>query len=277
MTLSEEKFAMAIRVELGTDLSDTITAQPGENLIAFGGDGDDSLTGAELADFLSGEDGDDNLVGNEGDDILDGGNGADTFNTGAGNDLILAGPGDDTVGGMAGSDVVFGGDGNDLVAWNDPIGDRVFGDDGNDVLRGGDIAADTISGGAGDDLIRAVANQQLETHAPDILFGNEGNDSILGGNAADTIDGGEGDDILAGFGGADRFIFRADQPGNDTINDFDTTQDVAVLLGFGTNFDPLANLSQEASGTVLDLGDAGEVVFFGHLVNEFGAEDFFVA
>jgi hypothetical protein len=49
---------------------------------------------------------------------------------------------------------------------------------------------------------------------------------------------------------------------------------VVALVGFGDHFDPLANLSQEASGTVLDLGAAGQVLFFGRLVNEFAAEDF---
>jgi len=265
---------MAVRVEVGTDLPDEIAAAPGDLLIAFGRGGDDTLTGAELADNLFGEDGDDNLIGNQGDDILDGGAGDDTVNTGTGNDLVFGGSGNDNIGGMAGSDIIIAGDGDDNVAWNDPTGDRVSGDEGNDTLRGGDVAADTISGGEGDDLIRAVANQELETHAPDVLFGDGGDDTVIGGNADDIIEGGEGDDTLTGFGGADRFVFRADTPGNDTINDFDTTQDTVELVGFATGFDPLANLSQEASGTVLDLGDAGEVLFVGRLVNEFAADDF---
>ena len=247
---------------------------PGEVLIAFGGDGDDTLTGGDLADQLFGEGGDDSISGGAGDDLLDGGPGDDDINTGLGDDVIRAGAGDDTVGGMAGRDTVFAALGDDLVAWNDPTGDLVLGLEGNDTLRGGDVAADTILGGNDDDLIRAVANQELAVHAPDVLFGEGGNDAIAGGNADDTIEGGEGDDTLAGFGGDDRFVFRADAPGHDTVNDFGTGADVVVLVGFGEDFDPLANLSATPSGTMLDLGEAGRVEFFGRLVNEFSAADF---
>jgi serralysin len=262
------------RMEFGTDAPDTIIANPGETLFAFGFGANDTLTGAELPDLLSGGEDNDSITGNAGDDLLNGLSGDDTFDTGEGNDLIFGGSGNDTVGGMAGSDVVFGDNGDDLVAWNDPAGDRVFGNRGNDTLRGGDVAADSIFGGGDNDLIAAVADQGLATHAPDIMFGGIGNDTILGGNADDTIRGGEGDDGLAGFGGADRFVFLADQPGSDAVSDFDTTQDVAVLVGFGEGFDPLANLSQGTLGAVLDLGDAADVLFLGRLVAEIGAEDF---
>ena len=139
------------------------------------------------------------------------------------------------------------------------------------------MAADTIFGGEGNDLIRAVANQSLETHAADLLFGDDGNDDIIGGNADDIIEGGAGDDILSGFGGADRFVFRFDQPGDDLIVDFDKTQDIVELHGFEDGFDPLANLSATPLGTALDLGDAGEVQFLGLLVNEFRSTNFFIA
>jgi hypothetical protein len=79
---------------------------------------------------------------------------------------------------------------------------------------------------------------------------------------------------MSGFGGADRFVLRAGQPGYDVITDFGDGADVAALVGFGAGFDPLAHLSQEADGTVLDLGADGQVLFFGRLVNEFAAEVF---
>jgi hypothetical protein len=49
---------------------------------------------------------------------------------------------------------------------------------------------------------------------------------------------------------------------------------VVQLIGFDAGFDPLANLSDTTSGAVLDLGDAGEVRFFGRLANEFSAGNF---
>ena len=85
-------------------------------------------------------------------------------------------------------------------------------------------------------------------HASDVLFGDAGNDTIIGGNAADTIEGGADDDIMAGVGGADHFVFRAGTPGDDTIVDFDTTADVVELVDFAADFDPLANLSASTSG-----------------------------
>jgi serralysin len=271
----ESNMSGSISVQVGTADADIITAKAGESLIAFGLAGNDTLTGAELTDFLFGATGDDVLVGNAGNDFIDAGEGADNINTGAGDDLILAGPGNDTVGGMAGHDTVFAGDGDDLVAWNDPTGDIVFGEGGNDILRGGDVAADTIFGGDGDDLIRAVANQGLLTaNAPDFLYGDAGNDAIVGGNGADFINGGTGNDVLAGSGGADQFAFLIYQSGKDTINDFEIAQDVVVLAGFPEDFNPLDQLTQGASGAELDLGGGNSVVFFGKLVNEFGAGDF---
>ncbi|MDE5455722.1 CHRD domain-containing protein [Bradyrhizobium sp. CSA112] len=244
--------------------------------VVVGTPGDDFLPGLGGNDIIRGLAGNDRLEGGDGDDIIRGGQGNDDINTGAGNDLVFGGQGNDTVGGMAGMDTVFGGAGDDFIAWNDPTGDTVFGDAGNDTLRGGDVAADTIFGGNGDDLIRAVANQQLADHAPDRLFGDRGNDTIFGGNAGDTIEGGAGDDTLAGFGGADQFIFRETERGNDTITDFDVTQDVAVLEGFGADFDPLDNLSASASGTTLDLGEGNQVLFLGLLPNELNAANFLV-
>lgn len=261
-------------VRVGTNGPDVFAAAAGETLFGVGRGGDDELTGAELADILFGGGEDDTLAGNEGADILDGGEGNDTINTGADDDFVRGGGGDDAIGGMAGSDVVFAGNGDDLVAWNDPTGDRVFGENGDDTLRGGDVAADTISGGEGDDLIRAVANQELPDHASDILFGDGGDDSILGGNADDRIEGGEGDDTMAGFDGADTFVFRAGTVGEDTINDFDVTEDTVELVGFGDDFDPLANLSVAPAGASLRLGDAGDVLFFGRLTQELTADNF---
>jgi len=263
-----------IQLELGTNGPDTFTANAGEILIAFGFDDSDTLTGAELGDFLFGGNDADTISGGAGNDFLDGGDGDDNINTGAGDDVILAGSGDDSVGGMAGRDTVLAGDGDDSVIWNDPTGDTVFGEGGDDFLRGGDVAADTILGGDGDDLIRAVANQGLADHAPDFLAGDAGNDAIIGGNADDTIEGGTGDDDMSGFGGADRFVFRAGQEGSDKINDFDSNEDLVVLEGFDAGFDPLANISQSNLGAVLDLGSGNEVLFFGLAANELGAEDF---
>ena len=90
--------------------------------------------------------------------------------------------------------------------------------------------------------------------ASDRLFGDAGDDTVIGGNAADTIEGGRGDDFLTGNDGADVFIFRDNRTGDDIITDFDPSEDVVQLVGFDAGFDPLAELSATARGAELDLG-----------------------
>jgi serralysin len=236
--------------------------------------GDDLLPGLGGDDVILGRAGNDTIQGGDGNDFMSGGPGDDNFNTGAGNDVVLGGTGDDRIGGMAGRDIVRAGDGNDTIAWNDPTGDVVFGGRGNDTILGGDVAADEIHGGAGDDLIRAFTTSPEAATASDKLFGGRGNDVVIGGNAADTIEGGRGNDFLTGNDGADVFVFRNDQSGNDTVTDFDPSEDVTQLVGFDASFDAVAALSAQTGGTELDLGGGNSVLFQGRTLAEFSANDF---
>ena len=65
----------------------------------------------------------------------------------------------------------------------------------------GNVAADEIH-------IRAFATSPESATASDRLFGDAGDDTMIGGNAADTIEGGRDDDFLTGNDGADVLIFR---------------------------------------------------------------------
>lgn len=140
--------------------------------------GNDSQTGSQKADTLSGLAGNDTLSGLAGNDTLEGGNGNDVLRGGAGADHLVGGSGIDIamysessvgvtvdlaagkgIGGNAQGDVLSGVEG-------------VYGSSGNDVLYGG-----------------ATANT---------LVGNAGND---------VIDGRGGQDSLGGGAGADRFVF----------------------------------------------------------------------
>ena len=246
----------------------------GGNDTLTGGKGDDMLDGSVGNDVVKGGIGNDTINGGDGNDFLSGGRGDDNFNTGAGDDVVLGGAGDDRIGGMAGRDVVMAGAGDDFIAWNDPTGDVVLGDGGNDTILGGNVAADEIHGGAGDDLIRAFATSPASATASDRLFGDAGDDTVIGGNAADTIEGGRGDDFMTGNAGADVFIFRDNRTGDDTITDFDPSEDVVQLVGFDTSFDPLAALSATSRGAELDLGQGDSVLFVGRTVAEFSANDF---
>lgn len=237
------------------------------NNVVNGTEDNDSLPGLGGDDIIFGLAGDDMLAGGDGNDILRGGDGNDNINTGAGDDLVFGDDGDDSIGGMAGRDTVFAGAGNDSVVWNDPTGDVVYGDAGNDMLRGGDTAADTIFGGEGDDVIRAVADPELANHAPDILFGDDGNDTIVGGNANDRIEGGAGNDTLTGSGGADLFAFVGREFGTDTITDFEDGTDRIQLSGEADS------VEDSADGAVVTFGN-GTILLAGVNAANVNADDF---
>ncbi|MES0872392.1 calcium-binding protein, partial [Pseudovibrio sp. SCP19] len=86
-----------MRALIGDDTDDTIHVSTQE--AAFGGKGDDTITGSDKNDILVGgegndtlkaEDGNDTLAGGKGDDLLEGGKGADTY-------LFSRGDGKDTI------------------------------------------------------------------------------------------------------------------------------------------------------------------------------------
>ena len=81
----------------------------------IGGDGNDSLSGNESANYLSGENGDDTLNGYGGNDILNGGAGNDTLSGGYGDDVLNGEEGNDTLEGGTGHDTLDGGTGNDQL------------------------------------------------------------------------------------------------------------------------------------------------------------------
>ncbi|BAC90414.1 calcium-binding protein [Gloeobacter violaceus] len=72
----------------------------------------------------------------------------------------------------------------------------------------GEEGNDLIIGGAGNDLIDGGPGN-------DRLYGGEGNDTIHGGDGDDLIDGGPGDDKLYGGAGNDKILGG---PGNDLLD-----------------------------------------------------------
>ncbi|GAB5451396.1 MAG: hypothetical protein Hals2KO_17240 [Halioglobus sp.] len=168
----------------------------------------DVLSGTAFADVISGLGGNDSIHGLQGDDIIRGG---------AGNDDITGGPGDDILRGEAGDDtfhVAGYGDGFDKIvaeegfdtllgsAGHDFIGlksmdylsglERIDGGSGFDVIggNGDDNILDfssiellnivAVTGGAGDDRINASGSGT-------IMFGQEGNDELIGGAGDDQF------------------------------------------------------------------------------------------
>jgi len=140
-------------------------------LILTGTDGDDLLSGSDLADTISGGAGNDSIAGHDGADVLNGGNGDDT---------IDGGNGDDEIRDEGGANVLHGGAGNDTI-WA--------------IAYNATPQSSTVDGGSGDDLIFA--------HPNDIVWGGTGADKITIfldryylGTVKAEVDGGDGKDDI---------------------------------------------------------------------------------
>lgn len=169
---------------------------------AFGGSGNDLLTGNELRNILRGNGGNDMLDGGAGKDLLAGGLGNDTYVLGTeatGVDLVM------DIGGAA--DCIFSDISRSLASYGTVeqlmlTGFAPISGAGNNLgnLLFGNNAANLLGGGYGNDR----------------LFGMGGNDLLVGGPGRDTLSGGLGNDIF-------RFASVSQSPRGsaDTINDFD--------------------------------------------------------
>ncbi len=173
----------AIQIGIGGD--DTIS----------GGDGNDLLIGGAGSDDLSGDAGDDTIMGDVGfADYTDGVLGTlETYRTEGAADLIAGG---------FGSDVILGGLGGDTIAGDEviPTGSNL---DGNDVILGDhgrvDYAFDDTVAPTESTILRIEG--VLETiDGGDMITGNAGADTIIGGSDADLI---RGDDETAASGAFD--------------------------------------------------------------------------
>jgi Ca2+-binding RTX toxin-like protein len=82
----------------------------------------------------------------------------------------------------------------------------------------------TLIGGAGNDTLalRWSGGQ---------LYGNAGNDVLIGGQQSDLLSGGTGDDYLSGGGGADQYAFSKGDGFNDIVDSFGVGADKLVFLG----------------------------------------------
>ncbi len=231
---------------------------PGENLLADGLAGNDTINGAGLADTING--GDD-------DDIIDGA---------AGNDLIDADDGNDTILGGAGADTIAGDDGVDFLNYfNDTVGVTVNlqtnaasggdaqgdvisdiewlqGGSGADNLTGttsanllrGHYGADTISGLDGDDTISGDLVTEDVLDGADLIDAGAGADEVYGRGGNDTVTGGTGNDTIDGGSGTDRVVFTGNRA-DYTITESAGTYTISHSLGSMTDgADSVSNVEE---------------------------------
>ncbi|QIK65874.1 calcium-binding protein [Nocardioides sp. HDW12B] len=312
----------------GSDDDDELLGDAGDDSI-LGNTGDDTAYGGADDDQVEGNEGDDTLNGGEGVDALVGG----TTGTGAadGDDTVYGGQANDFIAGdnarparkagllvglqledvtgdkAAGTDLLSGGDDDDRIYGQggaDTIGgdadqDDIEGGPGSDVVRGGD-GSDTIVGGSGTDTLTTGTARTTwagTSDTGDELYGDAGNDTILGDNGvaktrtlfdvptggSDPAAGPFGDDVVSGGTEGDRVYGQSgdDTLGGDAGNDVVDGNSGADTLRGGTEDDVLVGGSQQgATATVKgekiddrDRKPAGETAFRGDLVNGDAGDD----
>ena len=194
---------------------------------AYGGSGDDSIKGNSAQNFLYGGDGDDTLVGSAGRDTLAGRNDNDLIRSDgdgglyygdAGNDLMFSGLGGETMDGGLGYDVINHTAFNGNYEFNMASGETNFGGEsfvnfeqaimgnGNDEVTGnasdnvifGREGNDTLVGGAGrDSLYGGNDSDEIRSDGDGGFYdGGSGNDCMFSGLGGETMDGGSGIDII---------------------------------------------------------------------------------
>jgi Ca2+-binding RTX toxin-like protein len=214
--------------------SDNIFGDDGRDKIELEGLGEDG--GFDGADEAHGEKGKDNIrsTGDSGFRVIFGGDDDDTISaTGGHTGRIYGGTGDDVVDTCCDAQYdVWGGSGNDEIGGASECAlVRVFAGSGHDRVLSPD---EFTSGGPGNDIITFA-------DCGGVVFGNSGNDQIAGGeqpvelhdgsgndklvggfdDSEDDLFGDSGDDTLIGRDGADSFDCG---PGRDTITDFDAAE-----------------------------------------------------
>jgi Ca2+-binding RTX toxin-like protein len=186
-----------------------------------GTEGNDWLHGRESAnDTLEGLGGNDTVYGYAGEDLLDGGAGHDVLYPGSGNDTALGGDGNDDFHVGSASDVS-----NDAVDGGEGAYDRVIYN-----YTGYSAGVHFISSGAGP-ATRTQADplggvDTLTGIEALVVYGGDGNDTLVGDGGSNLLWGNGGDDWLTGGGGEDSFRWSIEYAnGVDRVTDFTANQD----------------------------------------------------
>ena len=230
----------------------TITALAGNDIVvmggftgkvqaAYGGSGNDTLTGFNAAERLYGDVGNDSIIGSGGQDSLYGGVGNDTIS-------VAVGTGHSVLVGYSGNDSLTGGNATTssaadvaAVAAGKFLTQFLYGGDGNDTIAGGvGLATDNhaLWGGTGNDSITAASGAG-RSH----IYGEAGTDALVGSTA--------GKDTMTGGAGADTITGGAGNANNETVSYLLSASAVTVNLALAT---------AQTGGTGDSLGDVITVV-----------------
>lgn len=179
-------------------------------IVVTGGNGNDAIAvdnsvpgGAKVR--INGNAGNDNLIGGNGEDVLEAGenynspdNGNDRLDGNGGSDVLYSDPGGDTLLGGAGSDLLV----NSVPTCQGHTFDGGAGEDTVSYARSNDNLRISLGGGGGpagcgnDDRVLG-SNESLEgSDGPDVLVGDNGENSLMGHLGADVFIGKGGDDFI---------------------------------------------------------------------------------
>lgn len=159
--------------ELGVSFDDKQEYLASKLILAYGGEGDDTIDLSGVTSGVKYE-----IYGDAGGDTITAGT------TGTGAALLVGGAGDDTLTGGKGGDTLIGGTGSDTL----------WGKDGNDWLIG--------DGDEEEYLVDSVITVKVKaSDAKDELHGDDGDDLLIGAGDADKLWGGNHHDVLIGDGG----------------------------------------------------------------------------
>ena len=219
-------FTATIDIRGGTG-NDTLNGDAATRGLRLNGDaGNDTLTGGSGNDTLFGSDDDDLLSGRGGNDTLSGGDGTDTIVESGDTDFTidvssLTGVGNDEFSDIEQASLTGGDSANTIDASLFTGSVTVSAGAGNDTVIGSDNDDQIFGDGGNDSLIGGLGNDTVNGGADDDeVFGGEGDDFVLGGAGSDTIDGESGNDDVRGQSGDDLLIGGQ---GDDTIDGGDGT------------------------------------------------------
>jgi Ca2+-binding RTX toxin-like protein len=216
--------------------SDIITdGEPG--VMYEGTAGDDEIYATTGSDLAAGEDGNDVIRGRAGPDVLMGGEGDDSLFGQTGQDRVMGDSGDDEVHGGAGEDTMMGGSGNDTL----------YGGPGDDELVGADITNRDWE--LGDWHAEITPSSGHEFQAPEadeanVLYGGDGNDSLLLGEG-DTAFGGSGNDEF------EVGSWVEDEENVPVVQDFNAAEDILCVQYLEGTEEPSITLGSDGEETLV--------------------------
>ena len=190
----------------GNTIDITTKAGAIPQVVVFANGGNDTVNGGETHDTIDGGSGNDTLFGNGGDDTFIGGTGIDEAFGGSGNDT--ADPSVESFKGGTGQDgiLIEGTAGNDHIELDRELREGkpyfIFTINGETFeVQYSEGETITVRAGNGNDRVITARTARMSWVLE--LFGEAGNDLLIGGDRNDLLDGGAGNDRLVGLGGND--------------------------------------------------------------------------